>query len=132
MRWDTGIVAPIDAPADYPRPGQHVRWRYRLGPLPMILHDRPTEVVAEKTLRASIQLGPYAFDEIYTLTAETAARTALSASLSLSSNLPLVGPWLERWPGASLARATVRQSLAAIKAHCEAEPSRPDAKDPQS
>ena len=45
VQWDSGIVEPIDAPPDYPQPGQHVRWRYRLGPVPLILHDRPTEVL---------------------------------------------------------------------------------------
>ena len=42
--WDTGVLEPIDAPSDYPRPGQHVRWRYRFGLLPLTLHDRPTQV----------------------------------------------------------------------------------------
>jgi len=118
VRWDTGIVAPIDAPPDYPRPGQHVRWRYRLGPLPMILHDRPSEVVPVATLRSSIRLGPFDFDETYTLRAE-GAKTRLTASLSLASAVPVVGSLLERFVGAPLARATVRQSLAAIKGHCE-------------
>lgn len=116
--WDTGIVAPIDAPPDYPRPGQHVRWRYRLGPLPMILHDRPTEVVPAVTLRSSITLGPFAFDETYTLRPDGAGMQ-LTADLSLASAVPLVGPLLERLVGAPLARATVRTSLAAIKRHCE-------------
>lgn len=116
--WDTGIVAPIDAPPDYPRPGQHVRWRYRLGPLPMILHDRPSEVVPTTTLRSSISLGPFAFDETYTLAADGAG-TRLTADLSLASALPLVGSLLERLVGAPLARSTVRLSLAAIRRHCE-------------
>ncbi len=118
VRWDTGIVAPIDAPADYPRPGQHVRWRYRLGPLPMTLHDRPSEVVPAATLRSSITLGPFAFDETYSLRADGAG-TALTADLSLASAVPLLGGLLERVVGAPLARSTVRLSLAAIRRHCE-------------
>ncbi|MEB2343123.1 MAG: SRPBCC family protein [Deltaproteobacteria bacterium] len=118
VAWDTGIVAPIDAPPDYPRPGQQVRWRYRLGPLPLVLHDRPSEVVPAATLRSSIDLGPFTFDETYTLRAE-GATTHLTADLSLASTLPLAGPLLETLIGAPLARSTVRLSLAAIKRHCE-------------
>jgi len=117
--WDTGIVEPIDAPVDYPKPGQYVRWRYRLGRLPLILHDRPSEVVPNRTLRSSIRLGPFTFDETYTLGALAPNRSELSARLCVWSEVPVVGALLERWPGAPLALATVRQSLAAIKLHCE-------------
>jgi hypothetical protein len=119
VQWDTGIVEPIDAPSDYPQPGQHVRWRYRLGPLPLILDDRPTEVLENSTLRSSIELGPFSFDETYELSSPRPAITLLSARLTLSSELPVVGVLLERLAGAPVARATVRTSLRAIKRHCE-------------
>ena len=122
VQWDTGIVEPIDAPPDYPQPGQHVRWRYRLGPIPLILNDRPSEVVQNSTLRSSIDLGPFAFDEIYELDSSDPKLTRLTAKLTLSSPAPIVGSLLERVAGAPLARATVRTSLQAIKRHCEATP----------
>ena len=56
VQWDSGVIEPIDAPADYPQPGQHVRWRYRYGPIPLILEDRPSEVVPNSILRSSITL----------------------------------------------------------------------------
>lgn len=117
--WDTGIVEPIDAPPDYPRAGQHVRWRYRLGPLPMILHDRPSEVEAPSLLRSSIRLGPFDFDETYTLRAVDASTTHLTAELKVSAVPAFLGARFERLFGLPLARATVRSSLAAIKQHCE-------------
>ena len=120
VQWDTGVQAPLDAPADYPRPGQHVRWSYRLGPMPLVLHDRPSEVVPNRTLRSSIQLGPFEFDETYTLESPAEDRTELSARLCLWSAVPLIGGVLERTLGRPLARSTVRQSLAAIRVHCEA------------
>ena len=119
VQWDTGIVEPIDAPSDYPQPGQHVRWRYRLGPLPLILDDRPTEVLENSTLRSSIELGPFSFDETYELSSPEPSITLLSARLTLTSELPVVGGLLERLAGAPVARATVRTSLQAIKRHCE-------------
>ena len=117
--WDTGVVEPLDAPPDYPRAGQHVRWRYSLGPLPLTLHDRPTQVEPVSVLRSSIRLGPFDFDETYTLRDKGSATTQLTAELSLVSTVPILGPLLERIVGQPLARSTVRSSLAAIKRHCE-------------
>jgi len=119
VQWDSGIIEPIDAPPDYPQPGQHVRWRYRLGPVPLILHDRPTEVLRDSTLRSSIDLGPFSFDETYQLQSSESSTTLLSARLVLSSSLPVLGSLLERVVGAPFARATVRTSLDAIRLHCE-------------
>lgn len=119
VQWDSGVIEPIDAPPDYPQPGQHVRWRYRLGPLPLTLHDRPTEVLRVSVLRSSIELGPFSFDETYELHSPESSTTLLSARLVLSSSLPVLGSLLERVVGAPLARATVRSSLEAIRLHCE-------------
>jgi Polyketide cyclase / dehydrase and lipid transport len=116
--WDTGVVEPLDAPPDYPRVGQHVRWRYRLGPLPLILHDRPTRVEPASVLRSSIRLALFDFDETYTLRDQGAA-TQLTAELSVVSPVPVLGCLLERIVGRPLARSTVRRSLVAIKRHCE-------------
>jgi hypothetical protein len=116
--WDTGVIEPLDAPADYPAPGQHVRWRYRFGPLRLTLHDRPSEVAPCSRLRSSIRLGPFDFDEIYTLS-PLGSSTRLEAKLSLSSRTPVLGALLEALVGQPLARSTVRTSLAAIRRHCE-------------
>ena len=119
VQWDSGVTEPLDAPPDYPQVGQRVRWRYRYGPIPLILHDHPSEVVPNSTLRSSISLGPFAFDEIYRLCSPDPLETLLSAKLTLSSKVPIIGSLLERVAGAPLARATVRTSLQAIKRHCE-------------
>lgn len=119
VRWDTGVIEPLDAPPDYPRAGQHVRWRYRLGPVPLILHDRPARVEPGSVFRSLIRLGPFDFDETYTLRETGTTATRLTADLSLSSTTPVLGPLLERVLGQPLARSTVRSSLAAIKRHCE-------------
>jgi hypothetical protein len=117
--WDTGVIEPVDAPFDYPRAGQHVRWRYRLGPLPLTLHDRPTVVEPPSLLRSSIRLGPFDFDETYTLRWTDAEATHLTAELSVSAVPNFLGARFERLFGLPLARATVRSSLVAIKQHCE-------------
>jgi uncharacterized protein YndB with AHSA1/START domain len=118
VQWDTGVVEALDAPADYPQPGQHVRWRYANG---RTLHDRPQDVAPESTLRSIITIGPLWFDETYTLE-PAAGGTRLSAEMRVRAPLPPLGWLLERAYAGPQARATVSASLAAIKRHCEASP----------
>jgi Polyketide cyclase / dehydrase and lipid transport len=118
VAWDSGVAHALDASSDYPRPGQHVRWRYRTGPF-RILHDRPQEVVPERTLRALLALGPFRFDETYTLGGAGGA-CRLTAAMLVSSVIPLVGRMIVRRRVGPQTRAAMEGSLAAIKRHCEA------------
>jgi uncharacterized protein YndB with AHSA1/START domain len=116
--WDTGIVAPLDAPPDHPQPGQHVRWRYRNGPF-RTLHDRPQGVVPERTFRSLIAVGPGRFDETYALTERSGGGTHLAAAMTVHVPLPAVGGLLERSYLGPMSRSTVDRSLAAITSFCE-------------
>jgi uncharacterized protein YndB with AHSA1/START domain len=125
--WDTSVIAALDAPPDYPQPGQHVRWRARLGEVPMILHDRPLEVVREAKLRAKIELGLFRFDETYTLApaepdTDGAPRTRLAMRLVAANSLPVVGGVLEPTAVTKLATGLVDGALKALRAWCEAHP----------
>jgi uncharacterized protein YndB with AHSA1/START domain len=117
VQWDTGVIEAIDAPADYPQPGQHVRWRYANGPY-RTLHDRPQEVVAERTLRSLISVGPTEMDETYTLEPIDGG-TRLTARMLVRVTWPIVGIVAERAVFGPAARRAVTASLAAIKVHCE-------------
>jgi uncharacterized protein YndB with AHSA1/START domain len=117
VRWDTGVVEALDAPQDYPQPGQHVRWRYSNGPF-RILHDRPQEVVPERTLRSFISIGPAWFDETYTLEPR-AGGCRLSVAMRVRAPVPPLGWLLERLYVGPESRRTVTASLAALKRHCE-------------
>ena len=117
VQWDSGVEGALDAPPDYPQPGQHVRWRYSQGPF-RILHDRPQEVVPERILRSLITLGPFRLDETYTL--EPHERSCrLTASMKVRAPLGPVGWLCERLYLGPQSRHTVEASLAAIKRHCE-------------
>ncbi len=118
IRWDTAVVEALDAPPDYPRVGQHVRWRYPLVGLALILHDRPTRVESRAILSSYIRLGPFDFAETYTLCARGSS-TQLSEELLVSSFVPMIGRLLLWFAGRSLARSIVQGSLRAIKQHCE-------------
>ncbi|MEX2159069.1 MAG: SRPBCC family protein [Dehalococcoidia bacterium] len=120
VQWDTGVVEALDAPPDYPQPGQHVRWRYANGPF-KTLHDRPQEVEPERTLRSLISLGPVSFDETYTL-GPSSAGCRLTASMDVSAPWWLLGPLAARLYVGPESKRTVEKSLHAIKSHCEAKP----------
>ncbi|MEX1255632.1 MAG: SRPBCC domain-containing protein [Dehalococcoidia bacterium] len=117
VQWDTGVVEALDAPADYPQPGQHVRWRYSEGPF-RLLHDRPQEVVPERTLRSLIAIGPARFDETYTLEPRDRG-CRLTAAMIVRAPLWLGGPIAERFYVGPTSCKTVTASLAAIKRYCE-------------
>jgi hypothetical protein len=118
-RWDTGVIAAIDAPADYPRPGQAVRWQYASERWPELL-DRPQDVVAEQELRSILELGPYYMDETYSLTAWEGG-TMLTTTVDLTVRRSLLGPLVERlWPGREV-RKGLQASLAGLKRYCETE-----------
>lgn len=120
VAWDTGIVEPIDVLDDYPRPGQSVRWKYRLGPIPMVLYDNPLEVSCEERLRSKIKLGLFRFDETYTLhrVPERPQNTDLSVKLELWNVIPVVGSLLDHVIGRPIAEHIVASSLGAIKSWC--------------
>jgi Polyketide cyclase / dehydrase and lipid transport len=117
VQWDANVTAALDAPPDYPRPGQHVRWRYATGPF-YTLHDRPQEVVSERRLRALLDLGPFRFDETYVLEAGGSV-CRISASLRVWLRVPVVGGLLVRRYTGPQARTAVERALSALKRHCE-------------
>jgi hypothetical protein len=117
IQWDSGVTVALDAPADYPQPGQHVRSRYRNGPF-RILHDRPQEVAAERTLRSLLTVGPFRFDETYTL-APCNGGCRLTMAMQVHVPIPMIGRLIERLYLGPRTQATVRASLQAIKRYCE-------------
>ncbi len=114
--WDTGVAEALDAPPDYPRPGQHVRWRSRHGPFG-ILHDRPLEVRPERTLRAALALGPTRLDETYTLEADGTG-TRLHADVIVRVAVPLLGAAIARRVVGPRMRDAVAASLRALARWC--------------
>jgi hypothetical protein len=117
VQWDTGVVEAADAPADYPQPGQHVRWRYR-GGLFRVLHDRPQEVVPERILRSDLAVGPFKFYETYRLETERNG-CLLKTSMSLWAVVPLVGVIVERFYLGAATKRSVEASMQSLKEHCE-------------
>jgi len=117
VQWDTGVIEAIDAPPDYPRKGQHVRWRYANGPF-KLLHDRPIDVVPNRRLRSALAVGPVRFDETYTIDQRDGS-CLLTAAMLVEVPVPLLGSLVEKMSAGPASRSAVTASLAAIKKHCE-------------
>jgi hypothetical protein len=117
VRWESGVVAALDAPADYPMPGQRVRWRTG-SRWPRILYDRPVEVVPLRKLRSLLSLGPWRYDETYVLV-QIGDQCTLTVQVALTSVVPVAGGVAARLFAGPRARRDFAAALASIKAYCE-------------
>jgi hypothetical protein len=117
VQWDSTVEAALDAPPDYPQPGQHVRWRCRAG-LFRILHDRPQNVIEQRKLRSRLDLGLIRYDETYTL-GPADGGTRLELNLDVRLAIPFVGGLLARLRAREDALRAFEASLAALATHCE-------------
>src|SRR5262245_45323455 len=67
VRWDARAIELRGQPADYQSPGQPVRWRYRVGSVPLELQDTALEVVPLQRLRLARSFGSLRFEETFSL-----------------------------------------------------------------
>lgn len=118
VRWESGVVEALDAPPDYPRPGQRVHWR-TTGDPPAVLLDEPQVVDAERVLRSVLTVGRTRMDETYTLL-HTATGCRLAVVVEAASTIPLLGRVIERRRLASSIQRDFAAALESIKAYCEA------------
>jgi len=119
LAWDPALAAALDAPDDYPRPGQHVKWRCRSGPF-RVLHDRPQEVEEGRRLRSLLALGPYRYDETYMLEA-VGKSCRLTVAVSVWMVVPVVHSLFELLYLGPATQRAFTDSLGAIKNLCEME-----------
>ena len=98
IRWDERILELLEPVEGYPAPGQHIRWRYRLGTVPVVMHDRPLEVSAHEKLRSTLSLGLLQLESTHTLaTNGDASKTRLSIKVLASNSAPVVGGSIDRF-----------------------------------
>jgi hypothetical protein len=127
VSWDDRLVAPIEAPLQYPFHGQHVRWRYRLGSVQLVLHERPQAVVPGQRLRSILSLGSMRFDQTYTLLAESShngdpSRTRLGLKIVASNSVPVIGSIMDRFEVRRLATERIDTTLRSLSQWCEKTP----------
>lgn len=119
VRWDASVTAALDAPADYPQAGQHVRWRCR--GTTELLHDRPLDVEPNHRLQALLQFGRKRMDETYTLTGGEATNLNLRILLTVNARF-FAGPALLHLVDGPATRRAAEASMTNLKYYCELAP----------
>jgi len=121
IRWDDQLVALLDPAPDFPQLGQKVRWRYRIGSVPIVVHQTIQEVQPGERLQSTISRGVFCFDEMYTLADEIAApdRTRLSLRVVASNSTPVVGGSMDRFEIRRLSAELIDARLRAVQKWCE-------------
>jgi hypothetical protein len=121
IRWDDQIVELLDPVPDFPQLGQQVRWRYRIGSVPVVVHQTIQEVQPGERLQSAISRGVFCFDETYTLADEVAQpeRTRLSLKVVASNSAPVVGGLMDRFAIRRLSAELIDSRLRAVQKWCE-------------
>lgn len=123
LHWDERLLGAIDPTDRYPQVGRLVRWRYRLGTVPVVLEDHPLEVVPGERLRSQLGFGHLRFDGIWTLGDESpdGRRTRLALRMVASNTAPLVGGLLDRFDVREITARIADARLRQIQKWCEAQ-----------
>lgn len=124
VKWDDRVLASVDDTERYPFAGQQVRWRYRLGGVPVVLHERPLEVSRLERLSSTLKVGSLRFEQTYTLTTEALApaRTRLGMKLVTTSSVPVLGETLDRFGVRKLSAERIDHTLRAVQDWCHMNP----------
>jgi len=119
--WDEPMLALLEPAKAYPRVGQHVRWRYHLGRIPVVYHDRPVEVIPERRLRSKIAMGLFRFQQTWSLVDERGnpQRTRLGLRLTAANAIPVVSGLIDRFTVRRLSAEYVDTKLHALQEWCE-------------
>ncbi len=122
VRWDARALAALDPTAGYPAPGRTLRWRYRLGSVPVVLRSEAVEVVPGARLREHLATGHLRLDETWSLASdESPDRTRLSLRLAGSNSVATVGGLLDRFDMRELASQLADSRLREVREYCEKE-----------
>lgn len=124
IEWDDRVLATLGDADDYPFAGQRVRWRYRLGGVPVVLHEQPQEIARLERLTSTLKVGSLRFDQTYTLSTESVAppRTRLGMKLVTTSSVPVMGDVVDRFGVRKLAAERIDHTLRAVQEWCQMRP----------
>ncbi|MCH2169368.1 hypothetical protein MK489_01180 [Myxococcota bacterium] len=90
--WNERLVEALDIPIDYPASGQHVRWRYRLGLIPIRLDEHIVDVCDGISIRSQLKLGPLRCLATQTLARGTNPETTrVALKIQATNSVPVVG-----------------------------------------
>ena len=103
--WDDNLLAAVDLSSAYPNVDSPQRWRYLLGGIQVLLHERPVEVEVPRRLHSVLSMGGMRLEQTYTLACESDALTI--------ATLQRIQELRECWVGGATwhGRAVIRVSV---------------------
>lgn len=120
--WDENMVAAADGVDSYPFQGQHARWRYRLGSVQLVMHDRPLEIEPPSRLRSQLRMGSMGYERTFSLQPMANGGTRLSMRVITPNSIPLLGETVDRFDVRQMSTHQVDTTLRALRTWCEANP----------
>ncbi|MDP6980780.1 MAG: SRPBCC domain-containing protein [Myxococcota bacterium] len=125
LAWDEHRLSAVDPTDAYPKEGETVRWRYRLGSVPIVMRDKPLDVVPGRKLRSKVALGSLVFDQTFTLAVEQNqgddVTTLLGMKVAASNSAAVMGTVIDRFEVRRMTADHVDSTLRAITKHCEGD-----------
>jgi uncharacterized protein YndB with AHSA1/START domain len=122
VSWDKNMLAPADGVESYPFQGQHARWRYRLGSVQLVMHDRPLEVEPPSRLRSKLRMGSMAYERTFSLAPAASGGTRLSMRVIAPNSIPLLGETIDRFDVRQMSTEQIDSTLRALRVWCEENP----------
>lgn len=124
MGWDDRVLASPSAVGGHPAAGQHLRWRYRLGGVPVVLHEELVEISPQERLSSRLRVGSLRFEQTYTLSTESLdpPRTRLGMKLVTTSSVAVLGDVVDRFSVRKLAAERIDHTLRAVQDWCHMNP----------
>lgn len=125
IAWDTSRLAPIDSPSDYPTAGTAMRWRYRLGGVQLVLHERLHEIVPLQRLQSRLSLSSLRFEQTYSLAEEPATSdrsgpsTQVAIKVTASNSIPVLCGTIDRFQVRKLAVDHTGELIRSLQVWCE-------------
>lgn len=125
VRWDERAEGLLEPPGRTLAAGRVLRWRYRLGGVPLVFREEILEVVPEEKLRSAVRLGLFHFEQTFALAddATDPGRTRLGLRLASGNAVPVVGGLLDRFAVRRQAAELADARLRALQKWCETHPS---------
>lgn len=107
-----------------PVPLRETRWRFKLGDVPLVMHDRILAADRGDRLVSRISIGSMQFDQTLTLHVEddeTGPRTRLGMKLVGSNSIAVIGEVVNRLDVQKLLIEYVDATLRQVRKYCEAD-----------
>jgi uncharacterized protein YndB with AHSA1/START domain len=102
--------------------GERLQWRYRMGNVPLVMHDERTHVEPEERIESRISIGSMHFDQTLTFAREQdpdAQRTRLGMKLIAHNSIAVIGEVVPRLDVQKLVMEYVDTTLRQVQKHCE-------------